>query len=112
MTVIDVATLHEQAERTMARADAHSEQVKGIMLALLGGMVWRGEPGSVEFKNHDGGLANVLSIKIVRHDYTFVCNANSGQIDVRDRARRGRVVRSFSNQSRIPDLRVRTAARS
>ena len=55
MTVIDVATLHEQAERTMARADAHSEQVKGIMLALLGGMVWRGEPGSVEFKNHDGG---------------------------------------------------------
>jgi hypothetical protein len=47
ITANDIEVLHQYAEGVMNRADHHAGQVKGIALALLGGIIWRGEPGSI-----------------------------------------------------------------
>lgn len=44
ITAKDVEELHTYATGVMARADHHAGKVKGIALALLGGIIWRGEP--------------------------------------------------------------------
>jgi integron cassette protein len=47
ITANGVDVLHHYAEGVMSRADHHASQVKGVALALLGGIIWRGEPGSI-----------------------------------------------------------------
>lgn len=56
----DVQTLHAYAEGVMSRVAHHAGNVGAIALALLGGIIWRTEPGSIKIKEYDGGLANVL----------------------------------------------------
>ena len=56
----DVETLHDFAVGVMARAGHHASQVRAIALAMLGGIIWRVEPGSIEIRFHEGNLANAL----------------------------------------------------
>lgn len=44
----DVQTLHDYAEGVMHRAGHHARQFSAIVLAILGGIIWRVEPGSIE----------------------------------------------------------------
>jgi hypothetical protein len=49
--------------------DHQAGQVKAIALVLLDGIIWRAEPGSIEIKQYDGGLANVLWFVVNGHRY-------------------------------------------
>jgi hypothetical protein len=99
ITANDVEILHQHAEGVMNRADHHAGQVKGIALALLGGIIWRGERGSIEIKQYAGGLANVLWVTIGGRRYAFAYNHETGEIEIRDRTQSGPAVHSFSNST-------------
>jgi hypothetical protein len=99
ITANDVEVLHQYAEGVMNRADHHAGQVKGIALALLGGIIWRGEPGSIEIKQYAGGLANVLWVTIGGRRYAFAYNHDTGEIEIRDRTQSGPAVHSYSNST-------------
>jgi hypothetical protein len=99
ITATDVDILHQYAEGVMGRADHHAGQVKGIALALLGGIIWRGEPGSIEIKQYAGGLANVLWVTIGGKRYAFAYNHDKGEIEIRDRTQSGLAVHGFSNST-------------
>lgn len=104
ITANDVDVLHRYAEGVMNRADHHAGQVKGVALALLGGIIWRGEPGSIEIKQREGNLANVLWVSIGGRRYAFAYNHTTGEIEIRDRTQSGPAVHSFSNNTAVADV--------
>jgi hypothetical protein len=100
----DVEILHQYAEGVMNRADHHAGQVKGIALALLGGIIWRGEPGSIAIKQYAGGLANLLWVTIGGRRYALAYNHETAEIEIRDRTQSGAALHSFSNATSIADV--------
>jgi Integron cassette protein VCH_CASS1 chain len=104
ITANDVETLHRYAEGVMDRAEHHAGQVKGAALALLGGIIWRGEPGSIEIKQYGGGLANVLWVTIGGRRYAFAYNHTTESIEIRDRTQSGPALHSFNNQTPLADI--------
>lgn len=103
ITASDVDILHRYAEGVMNRADHHAFKVKGIALMLLGGIIWRGEPGSIEIKQYGGGLANVLWVTINGRRYAFAYNHNTGMIEIRDRTQSGPALHSFNDDTPVAD---------
>jgi hypothetical protein len=104
ITANDVDVLHRYANGVMGRADHHAGEVKGIALALLGGIIWRGEPGSVEIKQYAGELANVLWVQIGGKRYALAYNHKTKKIEIRDRTTSGAVLHSFDDQTPAPDV--------
>jgi hypothetical protein len=100
----DVQTLHTYAEGVMNRADHHAAAVKAIALALLGGIIWRADPDSIEIKQYDGELANVLWLTVNGRRYALAYNHNTGKIEIRDRTQSGAALHSFDNQTPILDV--------
>jgi hypothetical protein len=88
----------------MNRADHHAGQVTGVALALLGGIIWRGNPGSIEIRQYAGSPANVLWVTINGRRYAFVYNHTAGQIEIRDRTQSGVTLHSFSNTTSMTDV--------
>jgi hypothetical protein len=104
ITAKDVATLHAYVEGVMERAGHHAAQVKAIALALLGGIVWRADPGSIEIKQYASGLANVLWLTVNGRRYALAYNHETAKIEIRDRVQIGPALHSFDNQTPVQDV--------
>lgn len=100
----DVRVLHAYAKGVMDRAHHHAGEVKGIALALLGGIIWRGDPGTIEIKQYDGNLANVLWVEIGGKRYAFAYNHDTEEIEIRDRTQSGSPLHRFTNQTPVSDV--------
>jgi|ERR1051326_98600 hypothetical protein len=99
----DVDILHKYVEGVMNRADHHGFDVKGIALMLLGGIIWRGEPDSIEIKQYLGNLANVLWVTVNGRRYAFAYNHNTGMIEIRDRTQSGPALHSLNDNTSVAD---------
>lgn len=104
VTAHDVQTLHDYAIGVMNRADHHAGQVKAIALALLGGIIWRAEPGTIEIKQYDGDLANVLWFVVNGRRYAVAYNHQKAMIEIRDRTQSGSALNAFSDVTLINDV--------
>jgi Integron cassette protein VCH_CASS1 chain len=102
----DVPTLTAYAEGVMNRADHHAGEVKAIALALLGGIIWRADPGSIEIKQYDGELANVLWLTVNGRRYALAYNHKTEKIEIRDRTQSGPALHSFDNKTPVSDVEV------
>jgi|HubBroStandDraft_1064217.scaffolds.fasta_scaffold93078_2 hypothetical protein len=100
----DVETMHRYAGGVMERAGHHAGNVGSIALALLGAIIWRGEPGSIEIRQHEGAPANVLWVTINGTRYAFSYNHADEAIEMRDRNLRGAVLHSFSNETPVTNI--------
>jgi hypothetical protein len=104
MTILadDLQTLHDYAEGVMSRAHHHSPNVSAIALAVLGGIIWRCQPGSVRIKQYDGDLANVLWwTSVSGRNYACAYNHKTDEIEVRDRVQSGPALHRFKNATPI-----------
>ena len=104
ITANDIETLHAYASGVMNRADHHAGRVKAIALALLGGIIWKAAPGSIEIKQHDGNLANVLWFNVQEKRYAFSYNHESQKIEMRDRTVQGATLHEFSNATPVDEI--------
>jgi hypothetical protein len=103
--VNDIETLHDFAVGIMARAGHRTNQVRGIALAMLGGIIWRVEPGSIEIRFQDGGGANLLRwVSVTGYEYTCAYHQRTDQIEIHDRNGQGSVLHSFSNATPIMEV--------
>jgi hypothetical protein len=100
----DVQVLHQYANGVMDRVEHHAGNVGAIALALLGAIIWRGEPGSVEIKQYAGELANVLWVTVNGRRYAFSYNHQTSEIEMRDRTVQGPTIRAFNNQTPVTDV--------
>ena len=101
----DLETLHDFAVGVMARAGGRANQVRGIALAMLGGIIWRVDPGSIEIRFQDGGRANVLRlVSITGYEYICAHNQQIDQMEIRDRNAQGSVLHTLSNATPIVEV--------
>jgi hypothetical protein len=101
----DFQTLHDYAQGFMSRAMHHAENVSAIALALLGGVIWRAKPGTVEIKQYDGKLANVLWWESLNGNrYACRYNHEKKEIEILNRNLGGTAIHSFSNSTPITDV--------
>lgn len=104
ITAKDVEELHAYATGVMDRADHHAGKVKGIALALLGGIIWRGEPDSIRIRRFAGSPANMLWVTISGNTYVFAYNHETEKIEIRDRTQTGAVLHSFDDTNTAADI--------
>ncbi len=104
ITAKEVTTVQAYAEGVMNRAEHHAGQVKAIALALLGGIIWRADPASIEIKQYDGGLANVLWFTIRGRRFAVAYNHKTENIEVRDRTLAGIALYEFNNATPVQDV--------
>lgn len=98
----DVDTLHRHAEGVMQRVAHHAGNVGAVALALLGGIIWRVKPGSIQIKEYSGKLANVLWWESVSGNrYACAYNHLSQEIEIRDRKTQEALLHRFSNTTPI-----------
>jgi Integron cassette protein VCH_CASS1 chain len=81
----------------MSRANHHAANVMAIAPAMLGGIVWRADPGSVEIKTYGGKLANIIWFEINKHRYAVAYSHAADKIEIRDRTQSGPALHSFDN---------------
>jgi hypothetical protein len=100
----DVETLHRYAEGVMARVEHHAGNVGAIALALLGAIIWRAEPGSLQIRPYGGGMGNVLSFRIGPRAFAFRYEHSTQEIELRENNIAGPVLRTFSNLTPVTDV--------
>jgi hypothetical protein len=101
----DLETLQGFVQGAMARAQLGAQQVRGIALAVLGGIIWRVEPGTIKIQYHEGHLANALLwSSISEHSYACTYNGDTGELEMRDGGARGPVLHTFTNATPITDV--------
>jgi hypothetical protein len=101
----DIETLQDYTVGLMARAEHHAKQVRAIILAMLGGIIWRVDPGSIEIRYHDGDLANALCWNSVSGGkYACAYDHSAGAIEIRDRSGRGSALHSFTNATPVEEV--------
>jgi hypothetical protein len=101
ITAKDDEQLHEYATGVMERASHHAGRVRGVALLLLGGIVWRAEPGSIRIRSFAGSPANMLWVTIGDRTYVFAYNHTAQKIEVRDRTQTGAVLHAFDDDTNI-----------
>ena len=104
ITAKDVEELHTYAEGVMNRADHHAGNVKGVALALLGGIVWRGDRDIIRIRRAAGSPANMLWVNIEGKTYVFAYNHTTLKIEIRDRTQTGSVLHSFDNNNSVANI--------
>ena len=100
----DVETLHDFAVTVMARAGHQTTQVRAIVLALLGGIIWRVEPGSIEIRIQDAGRTALRWISVTGYEYTCTYNPATDQMEIHDHNARGSLLHTFSNATPISEV--------
>jgi Integron cassette protein VCH_CASS1 chain len=101
----DIEALQDYTIGVMARAEHHAKQVRAIILAMLGGIIWRVDPGSIEIRYHDGDLANALCWNSVSGGkYACAYDHSAGAIEIRDRSGRGSALHSFTNATPVEEV--------
>lgn len=88
----------------MGRADHHALMVNEIVLALIGGVIWR-STDDVQVKQYAGNPANILWMTIEDRRYCFAYKHESSEIEIRDGGIKGVVLHTFNNTTSIADVK-------
>jgi len=101
----DVETLNEFTAGFMARGQHEASKARGIALAILGGIIWRVDPGSIEIRPGAGKLANALRlISVSGREYVCTYNHHTDQLEIHDQSSAGAPLHSFTNETQITDI--------
>jgi len=104
VTASNVQVIHEYAKGVMDRADHHAGKVKGVALAILGGILWRADPGSIRIRQYAGNPANMLWAKVGGREYAFRYEHGTEQIEIRDGSQNGAVLHSFNDSTTLASV--------
>ena len=104
ITVKDIKTLKEYFNGVMDRADHHANDVDEIVLALIGGVVWRSD-GNFEVKEYAGAPANILWMDVNGRRYCFKYNHEEGRIECLEGGHKGSIIKSFDNNTSITEVK-------
>jgi hypothetical protein len=103
----DIERLHQFAMAVMARAAGRqASQSRGIFLAMIGGIIWRADPGSIEIKIRADDLSDVVLrwVSLTGYEYACTYNRQRDDIELHDRNGQGSVLHTFSNSMPITEI--------
>ena len=90
----------------MERADHHAGNVKEIVLALTGAILWRKDDEEpIRIMAREGTTKNVLWVSISHQRYAIVHSHKTGEIDMRRDGIQDSAEFSFSNATPLATLK-------
>lgn len=104
ITIEDIELLKKYFNGVMNRADHHADDVNEIVLALIGGVVWRAD-GHFQVKEYAGAPANILWMDVNEQRYCFKFNHETGDIECLEGSHNGPVIKSFNNYTSISEVK-------
>ena len=105
LKIKDIRLMKRYLEGIMDRANHHAQQVNEIVLALAGGVIWRG--AEIDVRTYNGETANMLWMKTdLGKEYCFIFNHNNGMIEAHEETMNGRLLRQFSNTNKTYDVKA------
>lgn len=104
LKIEDIRLMKRYFEGVMNRANHHAENVNEIILALAGGVIWRG--ADIDVRTYRDKTANMLWMKTDSgHEYCFIFNHNNWMIEVHEGSMNGNLLRVFSNTDTLTDVK-------
>ena len=100
ISIDKVHTLREYFCGVMDRADHHADNVNEIVLALIGGVIWRAED-SFEVKQYNDAPANILWMNVDGKRYCFKFNHDTGKIECLKGGHNGVLIKEFDNSTPV-----------
>lgn len=104
LTINGLQQLKAYFEGVMNRADHHADNVNVIVLALIGGVIWKSDK-DVQVKQYNDAPANILWMYCNNSRYCFSFNHNTGDIEIKEGSMKGIVIRSFNNSTPLTDIK-------
>ncbi len=105
IAINQISVLKEYFNGVMNRADHHADDVNEIVLALIGGVIWRAE-GNFEVKQYGGAPANILWMVVDNTRYCFKFNHETGKIECHEGGHNGELIEVFDNQTPISKVKA------
>lgn len=100
-----VDALQEHLRGVLEHADRHAGGVNEVLLAVIGGVLWRknpGEPVRVGDKNGAGG--NIIWFRIGAQRYALLYKYKAGRIELMLDSRHGYVLHAFTNATPLAEV--------
>lgn len=105
LQVDDVSTLQQYLAGVVHRADHHADNVRYIVLPLIGTIVLYKNPDhEIKVLAHDGETKNVLWVHIGASKYAFSYDHNSASIVMKRGSTQGPVLAHFTNATTVPEI--------
>lgn len=97
----DIEILHLYAKGVIERSDHHAKNVGAVALTLLGGVIWKAVPGSIEIRTYNGNLANMVWWRSESTNKTYAVSYNHEtlEIEMRDGSVKGNMLFSLTNNT-------------
>jgi hypothetical protein len=103
--ISDVAALHDYLAGVVYRADHHADDVRYVVLPLIGAVVLFKDPDSpIQVRTRRGSTANVLWVHIGGTRYAISYEHQSKSIVLKRRTLQGQVVAHFTNTTSVPEI--------
>lgn len=75
LPINDFAITQQYTSGVMAHVECHAGNVIDKLLSVMGGVIWRADPGSLEVRSYGTKTANMLGFTVTGHRY---CVAHTG----------------------------------
>ena len=105
LEVDDVTTLQNYLVGVVRRADHHGENVRHVVLALVGAIVLFKNPDrNIKVFAREGSTGNVLWVYVAESKYAFSYDHPSRSIVLKQGSTQGEVLAHFTNATTIPEI--------
>jgi hypothetical protein len=103
--VDDITTLQNYLTGVIERAGHHGENVRHVVLPLVGAIVLhKDRDHSITVMAREGTTGNVLWVRIGNSRYAFSYDHKSQSIVLKDGTTHGQVLAHFTNATSIPEI--------
>jgi hypothetical protein len=101
----DVSTLQQYLSGVVRRADHHADNVRYVVLPLIGAIVlFKDADHEVRVLAQDGETKNVLWAHIGGSRYVFSYDHHSGNVVMKRGSTQGQVLAQFNNATTVPEI--------
>jgi len=103
--VDDIARLQEYLQGVFQRAGHHGQNVREVVVPLVGAIVLFKDPDSeIRVMTREGSMANVLWVHIDGTRYAFAYEHDSKSVVLKDGGTQGTVLARFTNRSTVTEI--------
>ena|SRR5579885_2641334 len=105
LEVAEVTDLQNYLLGVVNRADHHADNVRYVVLPLVGAMLlFKDVDRPIQVRTHAGSPANVLWVHIGGAQYVFSYDHEARSIVVKRGTVRGEVLERFTNSTTVPEI--------
>lgn len=105
LQVSNISEFQKYFDGVMGRADHHADSVNEIILAIVGGVVWRSN-GRFMVREYNGSPANMLWMEVGDTRYCFKYNHETENIEVREGSHNGAVIKELNNDTTLAEVKA------